>query len=315
MPLAPVDKLTSHPRLPRASADTTQSRHPQRVAPDCKPLIVRSADDDLGAILARAVRDRVPTLANGTSRYEPLSRAPTGARLLQRGITIDPKITAQTGLGQAIADFSTIEQADLDPAEWELLRSQHQRVMPLLGRFALARQTDLVVGLGRQSVVGDMALTSLIGKTQSGRIDEENNKTAFYDAATAKAFRSFVIGVTFNTSRVRPPGAQSSMLTHPGPLLQSFTHEMTVHAENMLDWTEGYWRYVDGQGALPPPLLSAPEEHLAYRDQKVLRYEYMKRRVRSRGGDVASGFDSREGDDKRMMSLPKFATSAVGTHK
>jgi hypothetical protein len=211
---------------------------------------------------------------------------------LQRLVTVE-NIDAKSGLGRAILHFDAIEQQDLSPEEFNLLKARHQRFMPLLGRFGLARGTTLRIGTGSASDVGDMALTSLIGVTASARVDEERAEL-FYECAANKQFVRFEVRVRFNARRVKAPGDDPTALNHVGALLQAFTHEMAAHAENMLDYTEGYWSYCDGKGPEPPRLHSASVEHKALKGNEVERYEFMTGRIGGiEAGNIGAAFKNR----------------------
>ena len=123
-------------------------------------------------------------------------------------------------------------------------------------------------------------MTRLICHTPSGPIYEyDSSREEFMTALAEKDVRSFKVEIAFNSWRIKGQdevGTTSSV----GTLLQAFTHEITVHAENMLDFIEDYWAYFDGVGqTVPPGLPSFSEEHGTFKKREVRRYEYMTGRV------------------------------------
>jgi hypothetical protein len=72
---------------------------------------------------------------------------------------------------------------------------------------------------------------------------------------------------------------------------------MTVHAENMLDFIERYWAYVDGDASQPSPPPPSSAEHAAFKEGLVPRYEFMKSRTNTAGEDIKTAFHSRHESD------------------
>jgi hypothetical protein len=180
----------------------------------------------------------------------------------------------------AVGEFHAIEQDDLTQAEFNLLRTEHQRFMPLLGRFSTAHNTTLRIGTGSQTVTKDFAVTRLFAVATDGREVEQNSLPyEFANLVRDRGIASFRVEVLFNQRRAaRPhsPGTISSI----GTFLQAFTHEMSVHAEHMLDFIEQYWAYHAGTGGIPAGLGSPTDEHTAFKVGRVTRYEYMSARAR-----------------------------------
>jgi hypothetical protein len=242
----------------------------------------RSSDADRPAAVTSALAPRA------------IRRAPEA---VQR--RIDVNVGADTNLGMAVVGFHQIEQDDLSPEEFAGLKNDHQRFMPLFGRFATAHNVDLIIDSGNKNVTGDMAITQLFGFTQDGKAINETKGQVFHEAVKAKEFTRFEVRVLFWASRVKVPPDDVYLLTSAPAILQAFTHEMTVHAENMLDFVEAYWAYTQGKGGLPKALPDASSEHQAFTKGVVARYEFMKQRV-AKGSDAnrAKGFSSRELSDR-----------------
>ena len=184
-------------------------------------------------------------------------------------------------LSTAISIYHEIEQQDLSQGEFNILKNERQRFMPLLGRFSLARNTELRVTKAPKKETGDMAVTRLFCRTEDSQVYEYDGKKKqkFLEAMKAKKIRSFVVEIAFCNWRIKTED-EPFALHSVGVLLQAFTHEMSVHAEGMLDFIEDYWDYVDGKREAPPSdLPSSSEEHSKFKEYQVIRYEYMHQRV------------------------------------
>lgn len=224
-----------------------------------------------------------------------------GRGVIQRQLDLS-KVGTNSILERAINIFHEIESDDISQEEFDYLKAERQRFMPILGRFATAQNTTLLVSPEKsKGVTGDMAVTMLGCRTNAGKFyDYDGNKDDFRQAMGEKSITRFLIRVLFWSPRVtgeesKEPGS----LKNVGTILQAFTHELSVHAENMLDFTEDYWAYHNGTRSDPPPLLgTSSEEHAAFTSGKVKRYEYMSARVKSRGDKIGVDFGNREGQDK-----------------
>src|SRR5260221_6181889 len=80
------------------------------------------------------------------AKRQPVTRGRPG-NLIQRTLDFSAVKDAKI-LMDAVGIFHQIEQKDITPEEFALLKTQRQRFMPLLGRFSLARGTVLKVGMG-----------------------------------------------------------------------------------------------------------------------------------------------------------------------
>ncbi len=197
-------------------------------------------------------------------------------------------------LQQAVTNYSAIEQEDITPEEFAKLREGRNRFMPLFGRFALAHNTTLKVGVANRGITGDFAVTRLRCLTNAGKwLEYDNDKAAFLAARDSREITEFKVEVLFNSQLAKgAPSQDAYSLKRVGVIQQAFTHEMAVHAENMLDFIEDYW--AQRQSALP----TASEEHQSFTKRRVARYEHMSNRSKQRN-DIGSEFDRREVDDLR----------------
>lgn len=203
-------------------------------------------------------------------------------------------------LERAINIFHELESEDLSQADFDILKTERQRFMPLMGRFGSAQGTTLRVAPNRsKKKTGDMAVTLLSGTTTDGAVLEyDDNMDAFHAAIANRQMASFRVDVLFWNRRVEGAEIPHSMKT-VGTILQAFTHEMAVHAENMLDYIEDYWAYHGGSRDTPPTALgSASEEHQTFNDGEVKRYEYMSRLAKERP-DISRDYTNRESNDHR----------------
>src|SRR5262249_18233763 len=227
-------------------------------------------------VLQRKAATNDQTRAGQSSRLPIAPR--TGPRATQpsRGII-------QRSWSFEDVEGSTLSKAIGIYAEIELnpLMIEGRRFIPLLGRFQMARNTKLVVTKNKHSqVTGDMAVTRLFCHTLDGQYEYDKDRNQFLEALHAKNILSFVVEIAFWSWRIQKEDKPYT-LSSVGTLLQTFTHEMTVHAENMLDFIEDYWDYVDGKRKEPPSNLpSVSEEHQEFRSKEVVRYQYMRRRVK-----------------------------------
>ena len=211
------------------------------------------------------------------------------------------KLNGANILEQAINIFHQIELDDITQKELTELQSERNRFVPLLGRFSLARNTTLVVCPALKSRTGDMAVTELYCETITGnKISYDKNQSEFNNAMSSKSIKSFEIQVLFWNLMVKGPATHGT-LKSVGTILQALTHELAVHAENMLDLTEDYWNYYDGDPKTPLGLPLASDEHSKFKAGKVTRYEYMKNRVTldPKYQNIGTDFGNRENDDKR----------------
>ena len=72
-------------------------------------------------------------------------------------------------------------------------------------------------------------------------IEYDNNKNEFLTAIADRQVVGFTIQVLFWNRRVRgEESTEAGSLKNTGTILQAFTHEMSVHAENMLDFSIDY---------------------------------------------------------------------------
>lgn len=224
-----------------------------------------------------------------------------GRVVIQRRLDLSG-VGANSILERAINIFHEIESDDISQEEFNYLKAERQRFMPILGRFAAAQNTTLLVSPEKsKGVTGDMAVTMLGCRTNAGKFyDYDDNKDDFLMAMGEKSITRFLIRVLFWSPRVtgeesKEPGS----LKNVGTILQAFTHELSVHAENMLDFTEDYWAYQNGTRIIPPTLLgTSSAEHAAFKKGEVRRYEYMSERVKGRGDKVGEDFGNRESQDK-----------------
>ncbi|HEX8978223.1 MAG TPA: hypothetical protein VF811_00825 [Parasulfuritortus sp.] len=242
--------------------------------------------------------------ANNIRQTRPFARAVPGGNpgrgVIQRQLDLSG-VGTNSILERAINIFHEIESDDISQEEFDDLKAERQRFMPILGRFATAQNTTLLVRPASKSLAGDMAVTMLGCRTNAGKsYDYDDDKNDFLMAMGEKSITDFLVRVLFWDRRVtgeesKEPGG----LKNVGTILQAFTHELSVHAENMLDFTEDYWAYHNGTRSNPPPLLgTSSEEHAAFKSGKVKRYEYMSARVKSRGDKIGVDFGNREGQDK-----------------
>ena len=234
-------------------------------------------------------------------------------RVIQRAIQLLPGLEG-TNLMRAVHIFHHIEQQDLTQDEFVKLTTQRQRFMPLLGRFSMAKNTTLRIGKAGKSVTGDFALTQLQGKLQEGvLIDEENKTKEFYEALYEGRFLSFQVNVLVNSQRVKSDANEEpSMISSTGSFLEMFTHEMTAHAEPMLDLIEDYWE-AKGHQQFTTKLASASADHHQLRQGQVTRFEYMSARIKSDDfslpshypnldlANIRSGYESRLVGDFQSM--------------
>jgi hypothetical protein len=153
--------------------------------------------------------------------------------------------------------------------------------------------------------IGDLALTDLVGTFYGFEFNYDGNEQVFMDSIANKTIDSLTVCIYFLKRMVIPPKEPPDSISTKsvGAILQAFTHEMTVHAENMLNFTKAYWGYRDGNGGIPLRTPSASQEHKAFKDRKVPRYEYMSARAQEieREAKGPKQFWSRENAD--MMSV------------
>lgn len=235
------------------------------------------------------------------------SMKPTNQRMVDQNLNssviqrrLDFRLEETPILKRAINIFQEIESEDLTLEEFNMLKTERQRFMPLLGRFASATNTKLLVSNGIKKRTGDFAVTELFCITNENKEYEyDNNKDEFNNAVQTKSISSFTISVLFNIKLVRvkdDPKGNSSL----GAILQAFTHELSVHAENMLDYTEDYWEYNNGTRDTPPALLgTSSDEHKTFKEHAVKRYEYMSNRAKNRSNQIGQEFHDREFFDLR----------------
>ncbi|MFN8528976.1 MAG: hypothetical protein U0670_10220 [Anaerolineae bacterium] len=203
----------------------------------------------------------------------------------------------------AVLTFNQIESQDITPEEMNELKTERQRFMPLLGRFASAPETTLRIASAAQNITGDLAVTLLYAFSETGaRFEYDGDRAKFQELIDHKAVKRFVVFVGLNrrlADQAPNPDTSPFNTNSMGAILQAITHELTVHAENMLDFIEDYWTYAkDEMGTPPAPLESSSAEHAAFKGEEITRYEYMSHRAKQLGGNVGEGFKNREVNDK-----------------
>lgn len=200
-------------------------------------------------------------------------------------------------LEKVVKLFDSVEQPDISPEEFENVRGHQQRFMPLLGRFSTAQGTTLKIGTKRMNV-NEFAVTELHGFVDGAEpIVYDREEERFNAAAANREFTRFEVRVLFHPLRVKGEEEPNSLKT-VGSVLQAFTHEMTLHAEHMLDYIEQYWQHVNAQSDETSgitPLRSADDEHREYAKGENVRYEFMKARMQQHEDEtVKKDFHSRE---------------------
>lgn len=147
-------------------------------------------------------------------------------------------------------------------------------------RLSNTDNTQLILGVETFLGTKNQALaeTNLKGYKRGGDVltyDDDTN--SFLKSLGNKEIEKFEIEVMFNRGKVNMEG--SRFYDKPlGYLLQTVTHELTVHAENMINMIRLYWDYYNDNTAVPPNLAlkTASQEHLDFTTGNVDRYEFIK---------------------------------------
>lgn len=256
-------------------------------------------------------KSSVESLGDRENHFMPLYKSNSSSPFLRRPVKLPKRVRDATQnqpvqrkidlsgitqypiLSSAVLGFHQIEEEDITRKEFEMLKKGRDRFMPLMGRFALAKNTTLKVGVSSyKRITGDFAVTQLLGKTETDWVMYDKDIEAFVNNLQSGKFVEFEVRILFWLPRVRG-GEIPGTLKTVGTIQQAFTHEMSIHAENMLDLIEAYWEGNVSQ--LPTP----SEEHTAFKEKAVARYEYMSARSKQRREPLGTDFSKRELDDRR----------------
>ena len=253
------------------------------------------------ALLAHELTHVVQQKGGETGTWREWQSAIPGS-LIQREVEVSPVVQERLPLlAEAINKFRELDQQDLTEAEYAQLKGEKLRWMPLLKRFRMAKKTKLKIDLDN-STKGEIATTTLVVKFKGKELDYDTSgkegaalrriltQGSSQTEGNALSFEVQVIFKIPTTKQAR--AAQNHM--KKGHYLQAFTHEMTVHAENMLDLIETYWQ---GSGTELP---TVHKEHQLYLEKKVLRYEFLKERIEA-DEKFKQGFQEQEALDKLAL--------------
>ncbi len=189
-------------------------------------------------------------------------------------------LNSNAKIENAVRNYEQLEQPGLKKRfflnPFQLGYGRYKRNSALFSRFRNARGTTLKFVVRRESGVS-LAITRLYGRPMNSNSELEYDNPVerqhFDRNLQNRNMQSFKVVVLVNPRFIRS--------FTDGNLLQTITHEMTVHAENLLDFIEKYWKYHDDANLanFTAILPSATQEHQNFKNGNVVSYNRLKSRL------------------------------------